>query len=446
MKKLGVRTPVRSEARRGFTIIELLVVISIIAILIALLLPAIQAAREAARATQCRSNLRQIGIALHTFADSDTQHRFSTGAYDFGRDGCPDTWGWVADVIKIKAGNPNQLRCPSNPAQGLEKLNDLIGAISSVDASDGVPTARLADGLCANITLNVADPFAGGAATIAANLAVTQQLVQKGVNTNYATSWFMVRTRPKYFEADSASLNGSGNIVWSGAWGTGVKGLAGAKGPMSRDDMDRADVLSSVIPLMGDAALGDSDEAFLTHTIDDTLPAGQRLAESFNDGPATWAADAAADTGVKLPKSGTTSLAALIPQQMPTRGERVGTDAAEAAYGGAANTDSGIAGLTTAAQKLWLQDTRDWGAVHGNGANILMADGSVRQLSDDNGDGYFNPGFPVVTGTPDATIDVAYLEAKVGYTSNLCEINPFDVWCGPSLNGIDASNKTFFED
>src|ERR1700680_1213911 len=55
--------------RRGFTLIELLVVIAIIAVLIALLLPAVQAAREAARRTQCRNNLKQIGLALHNYHD-----------------------------------------------------------------------------------------------------------------------------------------------------------------------------------------------------------------------------------------------------------------------------------------------------------------------------------------------------------------------------------------
>jgi len=77
--------------RHGFTLIELLVVIAIIAVLIALLLPAVQQAREAARRSQCKNNLKQLGLGLHNYHDTYTA--FPPGAIT------SHSMGWTTFIL-----------------------------------------------------------------------------------------------------------------------------------------------------------------------------------------------------------------------------------------------------------------------------------------------------------------------------------------------------------
>jgi prepilin-type N-terminal cleavage/methylation domain-containing protein len=131
--------------KRGFTLIELLVVIAIIAILIALLLPAVQQAREAARRTQCKNNLKQIGLAMHNYHDTyDTFPPGNRGMTDWA---LKNSTNWRSMVLPYM-----------DQAPVYNQLNFETGnfAANSYAGNDVLKGFKMAAFLCPSSTI---DPF-----------------------------------------------------------------------------------------------------------------------------------------------------------------------------------------------------------------------------------------------------------------------------------------------
>ncbi|MCE9607344.1 MAG: DUF1559 domain-containing protein [Planctomycetia bacterium] len=396
-----------ARGRRGFTLVEIMVVMTIIAILISILVPAVGFVRETARGSQCRASLRSFFLGFAGLADRDKKQQYTSGAYDPTRDGCPDSIGWVADLVNAKVCKPQELLCPSNPGQGSEKYNDLM---ASATGSEPTTATRQAMGSC------------GTGTTVAAltGTQVADLFLAKGYGTNHMTTWFMSRSAPP--TAGSSTTGITANMTGTKAWRLAT-GVNASKGPLTRRMVDQSLVTSNTIPLAGDANVGDIKDRSLTASIVGTdgteyLGGGVQLVESFSDGPYLV-------TGVGKP---TNTAETIYFQAAPAS-----SSVAAAAPTGIAVEEQGYKGLAKKGntQLTYLQDYRDFGPVHGGGANVLFADGSVKSFSDQNGDTFLNPGF------------MADLTSADGYAEgdNTVELPAAEIFSGIFLEAFASSPK-----
>jgi prepilin-type N-terminal cleavage/methylation domain-containing protein/prepilin-type processing-associated H-X9-DG protein len=264
----------KNPRRAGFTLIELLVVIAIIAILIALLLPAVQAAREAARRTQCRNNLKQLGIGCHNYHDvfrmfppgasispqqgkfyasgqmmllgfieqGNLTHAGSTGqaGYNYNLPWCCQ--GTASDVVIAGAKASGLWRCPSDtappdilPALSVgtgafacnydfcHGVNDVTGGFQEAGATTGIggnvpipATERGAFGV--NINTRIRDITDGTAHTMmmgeAANGSYTSTPKWTVCNGRFCTSAYIIPAGAAWLAGSSLVANNPMPIGW----------------------------------------------------------------------------------------------------------------------------------------------------------------------------------------------------------------------------------------
>ena len=350
--------------------------------------------RAPARRAGCANNLRDVGTRFYVYAGRHPRNRFCSGASDYLRDGCPDTYGWVADHVNMSGYEAGALLDPSSPMPGSTTLNQLL-LNDPRDADPETPPSRLAVGRCADSSGN---PGSAGRAKW-----VSTHFVGPGYRTTYAADWTLVR--------GSVSTEVRDNTLYSSGSAANFKGLA-TWGPLNHRVLDRSRVCSANVPFLGCAApaepggllrraLAVADSKPVQHS--ESIPAGARLARRYGDGPSYWNSSRGA---IERMRGGVT----LEPEITCERDEPTTSEC------------DAPTGTAPSGNNHYLQDTRHWYAAHAGQLNLLMGDGGVKTFTDRNGDGFLNPGFPVSSVRPE--------EAEHGFADATLELPPHEFFAG----------------
>lgn len=362
--------------RAGFTLVELLTVVAIIGILAGLALPALNAARAASRKSACANNLRQFGIGL--MSHGARQGALTSGAMDWQRDGAVTEVGWVADLVQGETV-VGEMLCPTNTYRITEAYNQLLTldtrAFDACINRLGSPGQNAPDGTmlynaCRQIEVGGLAPLSEGRRQL-----VETQILDKGYNTNYTATWFLVRSE--------VVLSDNGNLrQLKPGCGTDPSSRNSTFGPLTLRQIDAARASSSTIPLLGDGApAGNLAQPLLSRDVGTTVVA------SFTRGPVLKSTLAPPTFGSGTPREGPAGWWAVWNREV-------------------------------------LQDYRALAPVHRDGCNILFADGGVRSVTDSNGDGLLNNGFPAspASGFADDIVELPARACMSLYSLNAVEL------------------------
>jgi prepilin-type N-terminal cleavage/methylation domain-containing protein/prepilin-type processing-associated H-X9-DG protein len=352
-----------SVVRTGFTLVELLVTISIIGVLAAMLLPAVHSARESARATQCKNNLREFGVAF-TSRSTQPDGQLCSGNSDWVRDGVPTEVGWVSDVVN-RSLLASELRCPTNSAKATKFVEQLLTTEDAVIIADDC-VDMLGDEMqendlgeeVRNIARTIKEgPDGTGFLTPGSEArlsAIASDVLENGYNTNYAPTWFLVRSEFR--------LDDNGNpLKADDTCGDDPRGKNVTRGPLTLKTLDSGRAAGNTVPLLCDASAGGG----LSFSVPDQFAAGDLYTVSMVGLPV-----------VSKPVTEFSSLAVYDVPNFPDPTDREGND-----------------GWLKVWSRSVLQDYRGMSTHHKGVCNVLMADGSIQSLVDDNNDQFINNGF-----------------------------------------------------
>ena len=346
---------------------------------------------EKQKAVKCQDNLRSIALCMLARTSSDIRQTYCSGSFH-PIDGSIEQFGWVSDV---KKGLPNaSLFCPS----GCETSAGLASYVGVNQWPDLGPFERRGIGLFASSTCDDWNE-------------VKNRLRKNRLDTNYASSWHLTRSQA----VDHSGMSAGDLLPWysgkPGQFGNSSSAdcLQHCRGPLRLGYLDASEWPASSISLIGCAApvqnwrgrsnsIAKSPFVLKTNQIE-LEPT--RIARSISEGP--------------------------------SRVDSVG-DVVRFSTRKPLNTIEEISKLSIGdtGDKLSHQDTRAFYAYHDSQLNMAMADGSIQQFTDINGDKLINPGFDVNQRRASAPLNLQP-GSRLTWLDSQVEVNGWDWYTGSGI-------------